>query len=87
MPDHPVTIILGQTMYVLHGKGRRSLLLFVNQTNEKSSQPVFLKIYIYIFLVYEMKAFVNPNLNLAPVCSQQNRYLAPSFVMKFVFVN
>ena len=34
-----------------------------------------------------MKAFVNPNLNLAPVCSQQNRYLAPSFVMKFVFVN
>ena len=38
------------------------------------------------FQVYEMKAFVNRNLNLARVCSQQNRYLAPSFV-KFVLVN
>ena len=48
MPDHPVTIILGQTMYVLHGKGRGSLLLFVNQTNEKSSPTVFLKIYVLV---------------------------------------
>ena len=51
MPDHPVTIILGQTIYVLHGKGRGSLLLFVNQTNEKGSPPVFLKKNIYIYLL------------------------------------
>ena len=48
------------------------------------------KLFFFLFhknlQVYEMKAFVNRNLNLARVCSQQNRYLAPSFV-KFVLVN